>query len=332
MAVRAVLATVGIVAALAAITHPWKALSQSAQPVIPLINGTPGGTSGNPVNVTGSFSSTTTGFPTTQTTGTPISVTTGGVTGTLPSGTVVVAANVGTTNIAYCKLGASATTSDQAIAPNGGWFAFTVGASTQLTCITSTSTTTVNMVGGSGLPTGTGGGGGGSGGAVTMASSAVVANAYLTGAIVDLGRTDDSVCGTATGTCSLIALQKYNNNATNSAIPAGTAAIGTVGQTGMNYETVAAGVTAQALGATGAAGDYLSHCTVYPTTTTPGVVTVFDGTSTTTNNVITFPGGASSISNLVPFAIPVGATSLNSGGWKVTTGSNLLVICYGRFT
>jgi len=98
------------------------------------------------------------------TTGTPITATTGGVTGSLPAGAVVVATNVGTTNGAYCKLGASATTSDQYIAPHGGWFAFTVGANTQLTCITSSSTTTVNMVGGSGLPTGTGGGGGGSGG------------------------------------------------------------------------------------------------------------------------------------------------------------------------
>jgi hypothetical protein len=105
--------------------------------------------------------------------GTPISVTTGGVTGTLPTNTgEVIATNVGTTNGAYCALGASATTSDQYIAPNGGWFGFTVTGSTQLTCITSTSTTTVNMVGGSGLPTGTGGGGGGgSGGSVTQGTS-----------------------------------------------------------------------------------------------------------------------------------------------------------------
>ncbi len=104
-------------------------------------------------------------------TGTPISVTTGGVTGTLPAGAVVVASNVGATNGAYCKLGASATTSDQLIPPNS-WFAFTVGAATQLTCITGTSTTTVNMVGGAGLPTGAGGGGGGgSGGSVTQGTS-----------------------------------------------------------------------------------------------------------------------------------------------------------------
>lgn len=118
----------------------------------------------NPLPITGSFSATTTGFPgTAQTTGTPIAATTGGVTGTLPAGTEVVASNVGSTNGAYCKLGASATTSDQLIPPNS-WFGFTVGSNTQLTCITSTSTTTVNMVGGAGLPTGSGGGGGSGGG------------------------------------------------------------------------------------------------------------------------------------------------------------------------
>ena len=167
------------------------------------------------------------------TTGTPISVTTGGVTGTLPAGTVVVATNVGTTNAAYCKLGASATTSDQYISPNGGWFAFTVGAATQLTCITSTSTTTVNMTGGSGIATGTGGGSGGSGGgAVTTASGAVASGAYssgsiASGAMVDLGAQADAVCATATGTCSLIALQKYNNSV-SPVLGAGSALIGDV--------------------------------------------------------------------------------------------------------
>ena len=149
----------------------------------------------NPLSITGSFSATTTGFPgSSQTTGTPISVTTGGVTGTLPAGAVVVASNVGATNGAYCKLGGSATTSDQLIPPNS-WFAFTVGTNTQLTCITSTSTTTVNMVGGAGLPTGSGGGGGGGGssGAVfgpTAAGSAAANPPVLLGGTID---------GTATG-------------------------------------------------------------------------------------------------------------------------------------
>lgn len=119
--------------------------------------------------ISGTISASTTGF-TPSATGTPISVTTGGVTGTLPTGTVVTAYNTGATNDAFCKLGASATTSDIDIPPKS-WFAFTVGAATQLTCITSTSTTTVNMVGGSGLPTGAGGGGGGSGSNASVSST-----------------------------------------------------------------------------------------------------------------------------------------------------------------
>lgn len=125
--------------------------------------------SSNPLPV--SASATISGGFTDAATGTPISVTTLGNTGTLPTGAVVAAFNVGSTNTAYCKLGASATTSDIAIPPQS-WFAFQVGVNTQLTCITSTSTTTVNMVGGSGLPTGSGGGSGGGGGGSNASVSA----------------------------------------------------------------------------------------------------------------------------------------------------------------
>jgi hypothetical protein len=155
-------------------------------------NGTAFGTSTNPFYVNTVNSA---GF-TAASTGTPISATTGGATGTLPAGAVVVATNVGATNGAYCALGAAATTASQYIAPNGGWFAFTVGVATQLTCATSTSTTTVNMTGGSGLATGTGGGGGGGsggGGAIygpTAAGSAAANPPVLMGGTVD---------GTATG-------------------------------------------------------------------------------------------------------------------------------------
>lgn len=164
-----------------------------------------------------SVSASISGFPTVQSTGTPISVTTASTTGTLPTGTVVVASNVGATNGAYCKLGATATTSDQLIPPNS-WFAFTVGANTQLSCITSTLTTTVNMVGGSGLPTGSGGGGGGSGGggAITAAlgsyvAGALSAGAFATGAGVDgwdLTQGTKADAAWTTGSGSVVALLK----------------------------------------------------------------------------------------------------------------------------
>lgn len=476
--------------------------------------------------VTGTFSASIAGFAP-ATTGTPISVTTGGVTGTLPAGAVVIATNVGTTNAAYCKLGASATTSDQYISPNGGWFAFTVGVSTQLTCITSTSTTTVNMVGGAGLATGTGGGGGGSGGsvtqgtspwvvgqataaslnatvvgtgtfatqsAITAASGSIAPGAMAAGSMVDLltmrgtkapgtaaanallaggiytaagvTLTDGqqaalqqtsfgslvsnpaapnattatwntstalntvvtvanaqlfpanqiSLSASALVTAGAVTFQGTKADGTDETIPvaqvlnpntlapltnpytlttskqdflivtqgyqaikvklttaitasggaattvisstnvpynpvisallnplaAGSAIIGKVGidQTTPGttnkvalasdiyaYETVAASQTAQAMGATGATGDYLSHCIATPGTTSPGVVTVLDNATA----VVSFAGGASSVSNLVPFTIPIGALSV-SGAWKITTGANVTVVCVGRFT
>lgn len=93
------------------------------------------------------------------------------------------------------------------------------------------------------------------------------------------------------------------------------------------YETVAASQTAQALGATGATGDYISGILVIPATTTPGVVTLLDNAT----SIPVFVGGASSVSNLVPFFIPLGMISV-SGAWKITTGANVSCIGIGNFT
>jgi hypothetical protein len=189
--------------------------------------------------------------------GTPISVTTSGVTGTLPAGAVVVATNVGA-NGAYCALGASATTGAQYIAPSGGWFAFTVGASTQLTCITSTSTTTVNMIGGSGLPTGVGGAGSaGGGGAVTIASGGVASGAYAAGSIASGAAVDgwDVTEGTkadtayTSGSGSVVSILKGIYGAATGPIPAGTNGIGTINS---QYPTGATPITISATGTTAA--------------------------------------------------------------------------------
>ena len=158
-------------------------------------------TAATPLPVSASVTASISGFAPASV-GTPISVTTGGVTGTLPAGTVVVASNAGATNTAYCALGASSTTAQQPIPP-GGWFAFTVGVATQLTCITSTSTTTVNMVGGSGIPTGSGGGsgGGGSGGGAVTA----ISGAFVSGAIADLALAQNSTTAGEVGNLPLTA-------------------------------------------------------------------------------------------------------------------------------
>lgn len=93
------------------------------------------------------------------------------------------------------------------------------------------------------------------------------------------------------------------------------------------YETVAASQTAQVLGASGAAGDYIAGLLVIPATTSPGNVLLLDNAT----SITVFTGGSSSVSNLVPFFIPLSMISV-SGAWKVTTGSNVSVIGIGNFT
>jgi hypothetical protein len=97
------------------------------------------------------------------------------------------------------------------------------------------------------------------------------------------------------------------------------------------YEYVAASASAQILGATGAVGDFLSHVTITPETTSPGAVSITDGNGTAR---VIFTGGASSVSNLVPFTVAIGAACVNSTtpGWKITTGADVHCIGFGNFT
>ena len=81
------------------------------------------------------------------------------------------------------------------------------------------------------------------------------------------------------------------------------------------------------MGATGATGDYFAGLLIIPATTSPGAVSIKDGS----NSAITvFTGGASSVSNLVPFLIPLGIKS-TAGAWQVTTGANVSAIGIGDF-
>lgn len=194
-------------------------------------------------------------------------------------------------------------------------------------------------------------GSGAGGGAVTIADGADVA----------LGAKADAACGTANGTCTLIALTKYLNQIAGTSVPVNVSSTPTAvtGSTvssrtamdinlqqqsgaalpkggigvvngGSNYVHVAASQTGAVLQtSTGAAGDYLSHCVIYPSTTGAGSVTVFDNTNSAANNVIEFTTGT--LPGLAPIALPVGAVSVN-GAWKVTTGANETVVCYGKFS
>lgn len=93
---------------------------------------------------------------------------------------------------------------------------------------------------------------------------------------------------------------------------------------GLEYETVAASQTDQVLGATGAAGDYLSHIVIQPVTTGAGAVTVKDGAST----IYLFTSGT--LADLSPKTVPFGIFS--TGALSVTTGANVTVLAVGNFT
>jgi hypothetical protein len=92
-----------------------------------------------------------------------------------------------------------------------------------------------------------------------------------------------------------------------------------------NYETVAASQTAQILGLIGSNGDYIERLIIVPATTTPGLVTILDGS---TSIPIMVTGGTTT---LVPIVVELNMYSV-SGPWKITTGASVSVIAVGKFT
>lgn len=97
---------------------------------------------------------------------------------------------------------------------------------------------------------------------------------------------------------------------------------------GDKYETVAASQADQAMGATGAMGDFLAGVLIVPATTSPGAVQIKDGGGSA---ITVFTGGATSVGDLKPFYAVVGARSA-AGAWKITTGANVSAIGFGDFT
>lgn len=146
---------------------------------------------------------------------------------------------------------------------------------------------------------------------------------FADGAIATLGAKADAK-STATDTTSISLMQVSKQISASVQTTASALTDFGAGE----YETVAASQTDQALGATGATGDYLSGILIVPATTSPGAVSIKDGAGSA---ITVFTGGATSVSNLVPFFVPLGLKS-GSGAWKVTTGTNVSVIGCGNFT
>jgi hypothetical protein len=158
-------------------------------------------TSANPGKISGSFSASLSGFqPTPSYASLSVGATSGRV--ALPSGTVVVVYNTGS-NAAYVTLGSAgvtAATSDDFV-PAGGWMAFAVGSNAYLAAIETAGGTTLNLSGGSGLPTGAccaaGGATSGSNASVGSTGSAIPGSATLGG--MSVGGTMTAMPGTSNG-------------------------------------------------------------------------------------------------------------------------------------
>lgn len=91
------------------------------------------------------------------------------------------------------------------------------------------------------------------------------------------------------------------------------------------YETVAAGQTTQALGASGGAGDYLEHLIVTVATAATAQVQLKDGGDAAFTVLPNSPGGGIGV-----YYIPIKAVSV-TGAWQVTTGAGSTVFAVGRF-
>ena len=158
---------------------------------------------------------------------------------------------------------------------------------------------------------------------------AVPVSGTVTAAGVAQGSTTSGQTGTLVQGAVTTAEPSYTNGQTSplSLTTKGDLRIDVTSTTISGYETVAASQTAQALGATGATGDYLTGILVIPATTSPGNVLLLDNAT----SITVFAGGANSVTSLIPFFIPVGAISV-SGAWKLTTGANVSCIGVGKFT
>lgn len=194
---------------------------------------------GSTLPVSGSFSATLSGFTPNGNYATPLAVTTTTGNVALPSGTSVLVQNVGS-NVAYVNLGTSgavtATTSSIAV-PAGGGCSLTVGSNTFLAAITASSTTTLNLAGGTGLGNACYGGGssGGAGSSnITQWNGNTVS---LNNGATDAGTLRVTVSNDSTG--KLAATQSGTWNITNVSgtvsLPTGasTSALQTTGNTAL---------------------------------------------------------------------------------------------------
>jgi len=94
---------------------------------------------------------------------------------------------------------------------------------------------------------------------------------------------------------------------------------------GSDYETVAAGQTAQVLGTAGSINDFLARLVIETVTPATASVTLIDGATS-----IVIQTGAAGLA-VGPKSVEIGARA-HTGPWKVTTGAGATVIAIGQFS
>jgi hypothetical protein len=254
--------------------------------VTPLVGCSPSGvcagpvSSINPMPVSGTFSATLSGF---APSGSYAQLTVGASSASvgLPSGTVVVVYNTGS-NGAFVKLGSSSVAATAAgdWIPAGGWMAFTVGGNTFLAAIETAGATSLNISGGSGLPTGaccaSSGGGGGSNASVGSTGSPAPSSATYNGMLVS-GGAMVGASGSAWGSAPTgLNVFGVNANVLSAVLPSGaaTAANQTAAQT-----TTGSSVPASAQYVGAVSGGNLTGVIQGDTTTNINLLTSTTGTA-----------------------------------------------------
>lgn len=120
------------------------------------------------------------------------------------------------------------------------------------------------------------------------------------------------------------AVHVYSTNAADHIDSANGVAVVEQGQ--FDYETVAAGQADQALGVTGAVGDFLHRLIIVVATAATAQVQIKDGSGSAITVFPNSPGGG-----IGTYSVEMNIVS-TGGAWKVTTGAGVSVIAVGRFS
>lgn len=166
-----------------------------------------------------------------------------------------------------------------------------------------------------------------------QADAASVSTALSTEDVAILGATNETAPASDTATSGLNGrLQRIAQRLTSliALLPASLggkapAASLSVTQAVLTPYAKAAGLTTSPFGATGAAGDYMSHVILQPAATNAGTTTIYN------NSTAVYVYTSGTLSDLRPIIVPINALSVG-GSWNITTGASMAATGFGTFT